>query len=108
MQEQAKERELIIVLKNRYTIIATPNGSHYFNLTGTPAMATGGSGDVLTGIITSLLAQGYSASQSAIAGVYLHGKAGNEIVNRRGLNVIPASRLAREINKVMYSIANQY
>lgn len=107
MQEQAKERELIILLKNRYTIIATPNGSLYFNLTGTPAMATGGSGDVLTGVIASLLAQGYSASQSAIAGVYLHGKAGNEIVNRRGLNVIPASRLAKEINKVMYSIVNQ-
>lgn len=107
MQEQSKERELIIVLKNRYTIIATPNGSLYFNLTGTPAMATGGSGDVLTGVIVSLLAQGYSSSQSAITGVYLHGKAGNEIVSRRGLNVIPASRLTKEINKVMHSIVSQ-
>ncbi|AFD09362.1 bifunctional ADP-dependent NAD(P)H-hydrate dehydratase/NAD(P)H-hydrate epimerase [Solitalea canadensis] len=104
MQEQARERDLIIVLKNRYTIIATPNGSLYFNLTGTPAMATGGSGDVLTGVIASLLAQGYFAPQAAIAGVYLHGKAGCEIVRRMGINVIPASQLATEINKVMYSI----
>ncbi|MCO4293932.1 NAD(P)H-hydrate dehydratase [Solitalea sp. MAHUQ-68] len=100
MQKESTERELIIVLKNRYTLIASPTGMIYFNLTGTPAMASGGMGDVLTGIIVSLLAQGYSAIQAAMAGVYLHGKAGNEL-EELGYSVIPASKLARRINKTI-------
>lgn len=69
--------KIVIVLKGRYSLVATPEGIAYFNSTGNPGMATGGSGDVLTGIITALAAQGYTASQAAIAGVYLHGLAGD-------------------------------
>ncbi len=66
-----------IVLKGAYSAIVTPEMMVYFNPTGNPGMATGGSGDVLTGIITSLLAQGYTSLDAAILGVYIHGYAGD-------------------------------
>lgn len=66
-----------IVLKGAHTSISCPNGDVHFNSTGNPGMATAGSGDVLTGIITSLLAQGYLPKEAAIMGVYLHGLAGD-------------------------------
>lgn len=75
--EFAKKHQCIIVLKGAYTSIATPNGKVYFNSTGNPGMATAGSGDALTGIILSLLAQGYKPRNAALAGVYLHGLAGD-------------------------------
>ncbi|HEY9006690.1 NAD(P)H-hydrate dehydratase [Ohtaekwangia sp.] len=67
----------VIVVKGAFTSIATPDGNIYFNPTGNPGMATGGTGDVLTGILTGLLAQGYSSTDAAIAGVYIHGLAGD-------------------------------
>jgi NAD(P)H-hydrate epimerase len=75
--EKAKEFNIIIVLKGPYTFIATPSGTGYFNTTGNPGMATGGSGDVLTGFITGLLSQGYPSDHAAIAGVFIHGLAGD-------------------------------
>ena len=78
LREFAFENKIIVVLKGHYTQVAIPNEEVvYFNTTGNPGMATGGSGDVLTGIILSLLAQGYSVKDAAIAGVYLHGLAGD-------------------------------
>lgn len=74
---KAAALQIVIVLKGRYTLVATPEGLAYFNSTGNPGMATGGSGDVLTGIITGLAAQGYSPSEAAVAGVFLHGLAGD-------------------------------
>lgn len=68
-----------VVLKGHYTIIATPNGEVYINTTGNSGLAKGGSGDVLSGLIGSLLAQGYSTKESAILGVYLHGKAADNL-----------------------------
>jgi ADP-dependent NAD(P)H-hydrate dehydratase / NAD(P)H-hydrate epimerase len=75
--QKAAEYGLHIVLKGRYTFIATPDGKGYFNSTGNPGMGTGGTGDVLTGVITGLLAQQYSPLHAALAGVYLHGLAGD-------------------------------
>jgi hydroxyethylthiazole kinase-like uncharacterized protein yjeF len=69
----SKKYKVIIILKGASTIIAY-NGKGYFNSTGNPALATAGSGDVLTGIITGLMAQKYAAIESAKLGVYLHGK----------------------------------
>lgn len=80
IQKQIKlsqERHIVIVLKGAYTSISTPDGNVYFNSTGNNGMATAGSGDVLTGIILSLLSQGNNATQAAIGGVYLHGLAGD-------------------------------
>jgi ADP-dependent NAD(P)H-hydrate dehydratase / NAD(P)H-hydrate epimerase len=76
-QQKAKEFQLIVVLKGHRTLIAMPGGNCFFNCTGNPGMATGGSGDVLTGILVSLLAQHYPPEQSALLGVYLHGLAGD-------------------------------
>jgi NAD(P)H-hydrate epimerase len=75
--ENAAFYKIIIILKGHHTFIATPAGTGYFNSTGNAGMATGGTGDVLTGIITSLVAQGYEAQQAAIAGVHIHGLAGD-------------------------------
>ncbi len=74
---KAKELNIFIVLKGHHTLIATPDGKSYFNSTGNSGMATAGSGDVLTGIITALLAQQYSPLHSCILGVYIHGLAGD-------------------------------
>lgn len=75
--ENATKHQLVIVLKGANTAVALPNGEVHFNSSGNPGMATAGSGDVLTGIIAGLLAQGYSATAAAIIGVYLHGFAGD-------------------------------
>jgi len=74
---QAMRYNCFIILKNRYTTVMTPEGACWYNLTGNPGMATGGSGDVLTGMIAALLAQGYEPEHAALTGVYLHGLAGD-------------------------------
>lgn len=76
-REMAMKYSIYIVLKGAHTSIAFPDGSVYFNSTGNPGMATGGSGDVLTGIICGLLAQGYKPYEASVLGVYLHGVAGD-------------------------------
>ncbi len=76
-RKKASELKIYIVLKGANTCIATPEETCYFNSTGNPGMATGGSGDVLTGLLTGLLAQGYTSKEAAILGVYLHGLAGD-------------------------------
>ena len=73
----ARQYELIIIIKGHFSETVLPDGNIYFNNSGNPGMATGGSGDVLTGILTGLLAQTYKPVEAAIFGVYLHGKAGD-------------------------------
>jgi NAD(P)H-hydrate epimerase len=75
--EFAAKYKCIVILKGAHTSIAMPDGKVFFNSTGNPGMATAGSGDVLTGMILSLLAQGYSPENAAVIGVYLHGLAGD-------------------------------
>ncbi|HLP94492.1 MAG TPA: NAD(P)H-hydrate dehydratase [Saprospiraceae bacterium] len=94
LQQQAADHKVIIVLKGAHTAIALPSGECWFNNTGNPGMATGGSGDVLTGVITGLLAQGYTAKQAAMLGVYLHGLAGDLAAEQLGEQAIIAGDLA--------------
>lgn len=90
----AKEHKVTLVLKGAHTVIATPEGQAYVNTTGHPGMGTGGAGDVLTGIISSLLAQGLNATQAAAFGVYLHGLAGERAARQRNN---PAAIIAGDI-----------
>jgi ADP-dependent NAD(P)H-hydrate dehydratase / NAD(P)H-hydrate epimerase len=75
--QQSQLHNFIVVLKGRHTLVASPSGNVYFNSTGNAGMATGGAGDVLTGILTGLLAQGYEPGQAAVFGVFWHGLAGD-------------------------------
>ncbi len=92
-----KQRELsikhgiYIILKGAFTSIACPNGDVHFNGSGNPGMATGGSGDVLTGILTSLLSQQYQPMHACLLGVYLHGVAGDFAANHCGEESMIAS-----------------
>ena len=91
----AKKTACFVVLKDAITTIACPDGKVFFNTTGNPGMATGGAGDVLTGIILGLLAQGFSPQNAALMGVYFHGKAGDLAALHLGENHIIASDLIR-------------
>ena len=77
LRERAQSLSVIIVLKMGYTAVALPDGTLHFNPTGNPGMGTAGTGDVLTGVLTGLLAQGYAPEQAALLGVYVHGLAGD-------------------------------
>ena len=83
-KELASYLQCYIVLKGTWTTIITPDGNFYFNTTGNPGMATAGSGDVLTGILTSLLAQGYEAEEACKLGVFIHGRAGDIAAKQYG------------------------
>ncbi len=95
-RQQAAAYELTIVLKNQYTFIVLPEGKVLINPTGNPAMASGGMGDVLTGMLTAFLAQGYPPQQAAVLACYVHGAAGDRLA-AAGMAVVPAGRLIREI-----------
>ena len=99
--EQAAKLKVFIVLKNDYTICISPDGMVYFNSTGNAAMASGGMGDVLTGVITALLAQRYTPLQACIIGTYVHGKAGDELALPNRLNVVLPGKLAAQLPATM-------
>jgi len=88
-----------VVLKGAHTAITTPEGICYFNSTGNPGMATGGSGDVLTGIITGLKAQGYSSLESCLLGVYIHGLAGDLALAEKGYEALIAGDIIDNLGK---------
>lgn len=95
-----------VVIKGKYSVIVAPDGNCYFNPTGNPGMATGGSGDVLSGILGSLLSQGYSSLESAIFGVYLHGKAGDLAKEKFGETALIASDIIDSLSVVLADIEN--
>ncbi|MBL7827165.1 MAG: NAD(P)H-hydrate dehydratase, partial [Saprospiraceae bacterium] len=91
--DMAQKYQVVIVLKGAHTAVALPDGQCWFNSSGNPGMATAGSGDVLTGIITGLLAQGYAPEHAALLGVWLHGRAADLAVESSGRNHLIASDL---------------
>jgi len=93
----SKKYKVYVILKGAHTCITTPEGKSYFNSTGNPGMAKGGSGDVLTGMITSIIAQGYSSEESALLGVYLHGLAGDLAAEKKGMDGMVAGDIIKSI-----------
>lgn len=91
----AVEHRCFLILKGACTAICTPHGRIYFNSTGNVGMAKGGSGDVLTGLLTGLLAQGYSPLDACLIGVHLHGLAGDLAANALGIDAMRASDLVQ-------------
>ncbi len=103
-QEMAKELKVIIVLKGAFTTIAFPNEKLYFNSTGNPGMATAGSGDSLTGIILGLLAQHIPPDHAAIAGVFLHGLAGDIAAAEKSENALIAGDITDSLGKAFFEL----
>ena len=100
----ARDHSVIIVLKGAATIISQPNGLTTINPTGNPGMATAGSGDILTGIIASLVAQGFSTPKAAIAGAYLHGLSGDIFAQKESQASLIAGDLLRTLPETMKRI----
>lgn len=94
----AAKYKIVVVIKGAHTITAYSNKC-YVNITGNPGMATAGSGDVLAGVITGLLAQGYPALTAAILGVYLHGRSGDIAIERTGYQALTATNLAEGLGE---------
>ncbi|KMP11301.1 hypothetical protein UZ36_05010 [Candidatus Nitromaritima sp. SCGC AAA799-C22] len=100
----AREHSLNLVLKGAASLIALPDGTVMINPTGNPGMATAGSGDVLTGIIAALIAQGLSSEEAAIAGTYLHGLAGDIFAQVESQTSLIAGDLLRKLPEGMKRI----
>lgn len=97
LRKFCKKHAVITVLKDAITAVCLPNGTVYFNTTGNPGMATGGSGDVLTGMILGFLCQGYSLEDSALIAVYFHGLAGDYATKHFGEKSVIASDIIDSI-----------
>jgi NAD(P)H-hydrate epimerase len=110
--EKAKElaalHKIIIVLKGHFTGVFYPDGNITFNTSGNAGMAKGGSGDVLTGIITALLAQGYPAASAAALGVYVHGYAGDIAANSYSEEAMLPSDLIQCLGKTFLELKKDF
>ncbi|QHL87864.1 NAD(P)H-hydrate dehydratase [Nibribacter ruber] len=104
LQSFCQEHRCYVVLKGAHSCVGTPTGDFYFNTTGNPGMATGGSGDVLTGILTALRAQGHSALETCLLGVYLHGLAGDLAAKEMGQASLIASDLTTYLGKAFLAL----
>jgi NAD(P)H-hydrate epimerase len=102
--ELAGKYDCVAVLKGNGTLVASPDGAIFENPTGNPGMATGGAGDVLTGVIVSLMGQGMSALDAAKGGVYIHGLAGDIAAKKTGAYGLLASDITETIPAAMISI----
>lgn len=97
---KAKELGIYIILKDHHTQVVSPEGKVFYNITGNSGLAKGGSGDILTGIITSLLAQKYSEQEAAILGVWLHGKAADFAAEKHSKEAMQPTDVIDEIGNV--------
>jgi len=99
LRRKAQELQICIVLKGGHTCIATPDGKCYFSTSGNPGLGTGGTGDVLTGILTGLLAQAYSPKDACLLGNYLHGLAGDIAATELEQEALLASDVIAHLGK---------
>ena len=100
----ARKYSIVVLLKGAYTTIVAPDGNLYFNSTGNPGMATGGSGDVLTGIVLALRAQGYNCVDAARIAAYIHGLAGDLAVAEIGETALAAGDIVNYLPKAWLSL----
>ena len=102
--KKAKELQIFIVLKDHHTQIINPEGQVFYNITGNSGLSKGGSGDILTGIITSLLAQKYSPQNACILGVWLHGKAADFAAEKCSKEVMLPTDVIDELGNVFIDL----
>ncbi|NLN40847.1 MAG: NAD(P)H-hydrate dehydratase [Clostridiales bacterium] len=93
----AKEMGVIVLLKGAASVVAHPEGSIYINFSGNAGMGTGGSGDVLTGLVAALIAQGYTPYEAAVYGCYIHGRAGDYARDKWGETGMVAGDILNEL-----------
>ena len=103
-QQFASEYGVTLVFKGAPTVTSDANGNVWVNSTGNPGMATGGMGDVLTGIIAGLIAQGLPSERAAALGVYLHGLAGDSVAERLGMHGLTASDVLKAVPEAISSL----
>jgi NAD(P)H-hydrate epimerase len=102
---QAMRYNIYIALKGHYTAAVTPEGECWYNTTGNAGMATGGSGDVLTGILTGLMAQGYNSYEAVLLSVYLHGLAGDIAAATHSQEAMIAGDIIDNLGKAFLTIS---
>jgi ADP-dependent NAD(P)H-hydrate dehydratase / NAD(P)H-hydrate epimerase len=105
-REFSIKHQVYVVLKGAHTAISCPDGTCYFNSTGNPGMATGGSGDVLTGILLGLKSQGYSSLETCLIAVYIHGLAGDIAMEKSGVLSMTAVDIRKGLGKAFKKFEN--
>ena len=103
----ARRYRVVLVLKGARTVIARPDGRVWINGSGNPGLASGGMGDVLTGLVGGLLAQGQTPAAAAVLGVYLHGRAADRLRERLGEAGMVAGDLLRELPATRFELQQQ-
>lgn len=98
--------QVIVLLKGHHSFIAMPGGRAWFNTSGNASMAKGGSGDVLTGMLTGLLSRGYTPEQAALLGVYLHGRAGEAASRKLGMESVLASDITDHLGEAFKELSS--
>lgn len=105
-RKKAEELKILIVLKDHHTAVVTPERKVYYNITGNSGMAKGGSGDVLTGILTSLISQNYDIEKACIFGVWIHGKAGDCAAEQFSKESMLPTDLISKLGEVFKSLSS--
>lgn len=100
----AQKYKVFVILKNKITTLATPSGSLFYSQFGSSALATAGAGDVLSGILGSVLTQGYTPLQACLIGLYLHGTAGGKAAREQALETVLASDVLHNLSSAFKSI----
>ena len=107
-REFSVKHGVYIVLKGANTAVSTPDGHCWFNTTGNPGMATGGSGDVLTGILAGIKAQRYSSLDTCLLGVYLHGLAGDLAAKEEGQEALIAGDIIQHLGTSFLTLYGEF
>ena len=97
VRQLCRKLKSVIVVKGAHTMICSPDGRCFFNMSGNPGMAKGGSGDVLTGLIAGLAARGYDPLTAAVLGVWFHGRAGDDAAASMGMESMNAADILENI-----------